>query len=88
MYVNGLKGSFSACFLYSYLFPNVKSLHFQTLKFQANLGGFDERLDALREQNQRMVDVTTAQLHSLLKRVVESVCPFSLFFFFYVLICL
>lgn len=46
----------------------------QTLKFQENLGGFDERLDALKDQNQRMVDVTTAQLHSLLKRVIDSVC--------------
>lgn len=45
----------------------------QTLKFQANLGGIDERVEALREQHQRMVDVTIAQLHSLLKKVVESI---------------
>jgi hypothetical protein len=45
----------------------------QTLKFQANLGGIDERVEVLREQHQRMVDVTIAQLHSLLKKVVESV---------------
>lgn len=51
----------------------------QTLKFQANLGGIDERVEALREQHQRMVDVTIAQLHSLLKKVVESV---GVFFFF------
>jgi len=51
----------------------VDTTQAQTLKFQANLGGFDERLDALREKHQRMIDTTISQLHSLLKRVVESI---------------
>ena len=55
----------------------VDTTQAQTLKFQENLGGFDERLDVLKEQQIRMRDVTIAQLHSHLKRTIESVCsPF------------